>query len=221
MSAAGDGKIYVCVAIGDSATTDSHDATTHGALGDSTLVNYSPATCAPLTLDRDAATLSANANKTADKTFAFGATASDPGSGLDGAVAWIFGDGGTGSGLSVTHTYATAGTFTARATAKDRAGNTKMVNVQVTATNPVVTPTPTATATPRRLLRLLRRRARHRPRAGAAAQRRPREPGRRLHPDARARSGTTTTPAAITPLVTAGAPTLTVTAVKVRRRTFG
>jgi hypothetical protein len=39
------------------------------------------------------------------------------------SVTWRFGDGGTGSGAAVQHSYGAAGAFTARATARDAAGN--------------------------------------------------------------------------------------------------
>jgi PKD domain len=45
-------------------------------------------------------------------------------SGIDPAsAAWQFGDGTTGTGMDVAHTYPTAGTYDGRATLRDRAGN--------------------------------------------------------------------------------------------------
>ena len=46
--------------------------------------------------------------------------------------AWDFGDGGTGSGQTVTHTFGSPGTFTVRVTASDKAGNTASANTTVT-----------------------------------------------------------------------------------------
>ncbi|OYW06355.1 MAG: hypothetical protein B7X11_01135 [Acidobacteria bacterium 37-65-4] len=50
--------------------------------------------------------------------------------------AWTFGDGSSGSGASVSHTYAAHGTYEARVTASDGAGATSSSSVYVSATVP-------------------------------------------------------------------------------------
>ena len=54
--------------------------------------------------------------------------------------AWTFGDGGTGSGASPSHTYATSGSYTVKLTVKDDAGLTDTTTQTVTVvTRPTVT----------------------------------------------------------------------------------
>jgi len=48
--------------------------------------------------------------------------------------AWTFGDGGTGEAVKPTHTYTTAGTFTATVTVSDGRGGTNSASAQVTVT---------------------------------------------------------------------------------------
>jgi hypothetical protein len=56
-----------------------------------------------------------------------------------GTPAWTFGDGGTGSGSSVTHAYATAGTFAVHVTVTDGSGNSASKDVSVTVGSPQAT----------------------------------------------------------------------------------
>jgi PKD repeat protein len=61
-----------------------------------------------------------------------GAGSSDP----DGSIAsyaWTFGDGGTASGVSASHTYTTAGSYTAKLTVTDNRGGTGSATVPITA----------------------------------------------------------------------------------------
>ncbi|WP_436500026.1 ThuA domain-containing protein [Actinokineospora sp. HUAS TT18] len=74
---------------------------------------------------------------TAPLDVAFTATAADPENNTPFTYAWNFGDGTTGSGASVNHTYAANGTFTASVTVTDSAGRTKTVTTPV-----VVRPAP-------------------------------------------------------------------------------
>ncbi len=66
------------------------------------------------------------------------------------AYSWDFGDNSQGSGVTATHTYANAGTYTAKLTVQDAAGNTATITViiVVQASKPVATPTPTPAPTP-------------------------------------------------------------------------
>jgi PKD domain len=64
-----------------------------------------------------------------------GVNASDEWSAV-GTPAWTFGDGGTGTGLTPVHTYATAGTFTAHVTVTDGSGNSSSKDVSVTVGSP-------------------------------------------------------------------------------------
>jgi PKD repeat protein len=51
------------------------------------------------------------------------------------SASWTFGDGGTGSGLTTTHAYMTAGTFTARLTVVDNRGGSASDTATITVTN--------------------------------------------------------------------------------------
>ncbi len=55
-------------------------------------------------------------------------------------ITWDFGDGTTGLGGSVTHTYAVAGTYSLTATATDAAGNTRALSGTVVVSDPAVPP---------------------------------------------------------------------------------
>src|SRR6185295_10687574 len=61
------------------------------------------------------------------------AGSSDP-DGTIASYAWTFGDGGSASGASASHTYATAGTFTTTLTVTDNAGATGSTSVLISAT---------------------------------------------------------------------------------------
>src|SRR5207249_5067117 len=68
----------------------------------------------------------------------------------DGSIVsyqWSFGDGATGSGVSVSHTYA-AGAYTARLTVTDNTGLTDSHSVTITASSPNTPPTAVVSATP-------------------------------------------------------------------------
>jgi hypothetical protein len=70
----------------------------------------------------------------------------DP-NGTIASYAWDFGDGSTGSGVSVSHTFAQDGAFTVRVTVTDNDGltDTATFNVNVTNVSPVVGAVPDAT----------------------------------------------------------------------------
>lgn len=75
-----------------------------------------------------------------------GSSSNDP----DGSIAaydWNFGDGGVGTGATPTHSYATAGVYTATLTVTDDNGATDVATVEVTVVDNVV-PVAAITATP-------------------------------------------------------------------------
>ena len=65
---------------------------------------------------------------------AFNAAASSDPDGSISTYSWNFGDGGTGSGVAPSHTYATAGTFTVTLTVTDNLGATDSTIRTVTTT---------------------------------------------------------------------------------------
>ena len=73
-------------------------------------------------------------SSSSDHTATLTSTSNDP----DGSItssAWTFGDNTTGTGASVQHTYATAGTYTVTLTVTDNNGATSTVSQPVTVTN--------------------------------------------------------------------------------------
>src|SRR5262249_53934710 len=68
---------------------------------------------------------------TAPVTVNFNSSASSP-NGSIVANNWDFGDGQTGTGAAVTHTYTAAGNFTARVTVTDSAGMTASASTAIT-----------------------------------------------------------------------------------------
>jgi PKD repeat protein len=105
-----------------------------GATGTvSTSVTVSPANVPPT------AVISAPACTNLACSFS-GSTSSDP----DGSIAsyaWTFGDGGTGTGATPSHTYAAAGTFTVGLTVTDNKGATSATTTSVTVAPANVLPT--------------------------------------------------------------------------------
>ena len=76
-----------------------------------------------------------------------GASSYDP----DGTIVswqWAFGDGATGSGATVQHTYTAASNYTARLTVTDNLGKTNMTTVAITVTAPNQPPVAVASANP-------------------------------------------------------------------------
>jgi len=66
-----------------------------------------------------------------DQAVEFDGTGSDDADGYLVSALWDFGDGGTGSGLIPTHTYALAGPYTARLTVTDNDGNSDQSSASV------------------------------------------------------------------------------------------
>jgi parallel beta-helix repeat protein len=61
---------------------------------------------------------------------------------------WDFGDGSHGSGMTTTHTYSSAGTYTARLTVQDPAGNAAAAIVTIVVQAPQPTPSPSPSPSP-------------------------------------------------------------------------
>ncbi|WP_418909099.1 PKD domain-containing protein [Glutamicibacter endophyticus] len=104
----------------------------HYAAGQGQSVNLSPT--AKFSSDTQALKLTVN-----------GSESSDP-DGNIASYAWDFGDGATGTGVSATHTYAAAGTYTVKLTVTDNKGATGTASKQVTVSPPNQTPTASFTA---------------------------------------------------------------------------
>lgn len=81
------------------------------------------------------ATITGPSTATAGAAVSFSGTGSSDPDGSIASYAWNFGDGGTGSGATVSHTFATAGTFTVRLTVTDNGGATGTRDLQVTVTS--------------------------------------------------------------------------------------
>jgi hypothetical protein len=76
---------------------------------------------------------------TAGAPVGFAASASDVWSSV-GSFAWDFGDGGQATGTPATHTYATAGTFTAKLTVTDSVGTASTGSAPIAITAPASIP---------------------------------------------------------------------------------
>jgi PKD repeat protein len=68
-------------------------------------------------------------------TITLNGSASHDNDGTITSASWTFGDGGTGSGLTTTHAYTAAGTYTARITVVDNRGGSASDTATVTVTN--------------------------------------------------------------------------------------
>ena len=73
---------------------------------------------------------------------AFNAAASSDPDGSLSSYSWNFGDGSTGSGESVGHTYANPGNYTATLTVSDDGGATATANQTITVAPPAAPPVP-------------------------------------------------------------------------------
>ncbi|HYF48717.1 MAG TPA: PKD domain-containing protein [Planctomycetota bacterium] len=93
------------------------------------------------------ARISANPTSgTAPLTVSFSGSTSSDSDGTITSYAWNFGDGGTGSGVNVSRTYSTAGTYTARLTVTDNLGATGTTTVSIVV-NPPANAAPVARIT--------------------------------------------------------------------------
>jgi PKD repeat protein len=82
-----------------------------------------------------------------DLGLAVDASSSIDPDGTIGSYAWTFGDGGTATGPTATHTFAAAGTYDVTLTVTDNEGGTASLTKQVVATAPNVPPTAAFTST--------------------------------------------------------------------------
>ncbi|AMM21989.1 hypothetical protein AX769_19865 [Frondihabitans sp. PAMC 28766] len=78
---------------------------------------------------------------------AFDASGSSDTSGTITSYAWDYGDGTTGTGVTSTHAYTAAGTYTVKLTLTDSNGSTASSSAQVSVTKALVPPTASFTAT--------------------------------------------------------------------------
>ncbi|WP_284549728.1 PKD domain-containing protein [Aestuariimicrobium sp. T2.26MG-19.2B] len=77
-----------------------------------------------------------------------GSTSTDPdGNATIASYAWDFGDTTTGTGITTSHTYTTAGTYQVKLTVTDNAGASNSITKAVTVTAPAVNQPPTAAFT--------------------------------------------------------------------------
>lgn len=91
--------------------------------------------------DNYAPTASISANPTngfAPLAVNFSGAGSTDSDGTIASYAWTFGDGGTGSGVTASHTYTGIGTFTARLTVTDDKGATGTTTVSISVADPNV-----------------------------------------------------------------------------------
>jgi PKD repeat protein len=110
----------------------------NGKTGNSPIVNLMVVQYTPMTLTATGTPTSGNA----PLAVAFAATVT--GGSAPFTYTWDFGDGQTGAGSAVTHTYTTAGSYTAKVTVTDATNATKDATVAITVTggpvieNPVI-----------------------------------------------------------------------------------
>jgi hypothetical protein len=121
-----DGVYYFCAQGADNAIPDNPNGSNQFQFAFSNNANLSDVACDNVTLDRvgPAITVSTSAaTVTVGSLVNFSMSASDP-NGLSGTATWDFGDNtARTTGSTATHTYTQPGTYVARATQDDAAGN--------------------------------------------------------------------------------------------------
>ena len=114
-------------------------------------MELSHVTLTGIKLDKTAPTSSITVNSNyvnSGATVTFDAGGSSDVSGI-ASYLWDFGDGSVGSGVTTTHTYVNSGTYPAKVTIQDSAGNIATATVSVTVTpQPTLTPSPSPTIKP-------------------------------------------------------------------------
>lgn len=150
MTAQPDGAWRFCVRSADAAVPDNPNGPDQFAGATSDKANLSGIACGYVTLDRQPPVVTARASAidvTVGQLVDLTASASDP-SGLKPGFDWEFGDNTShGTGASTTHTYTQPGTYQAKVTAADLAGNPGTGTVTITV-RPAAGPTPSPGATP-------------------------------------------------------------------------
>lgn len=127
MNVASDGRWYLCAIAADGAVPDNASGTDQFAYATSNNANLSATVCDDVVVDRAAPAVTVTASATsvaAGKQVTLAASARDATSGLTGAYEWDFGDGDSSSGgSSLGHVYSQPGTYVAKASVRDGAGN--------------------------------------------------------------------------------------------------
>ncbi len=151
VTAQADGDWNVCAMSADSAVPDNPSGTNQFAQATSNNANVSTPLCGHVVLDRFAPAVTVAASRTTvavGDLVSFSAGATDAGSGPAGTYDWDFGDNTAhGSGAAVTHTYTQAGTYVAKASTTDRAGNAGSAPTTITVTAPAPPPAGGGTTT--------------------------------------------------------------------------
>ncbi|MEV4422728.1 PKD domain-containing protein [Patulibacter sp. NPDC049589] len=133
-----DGRWYVCTFVADSAIPDNPTGPNQFAQATSDKANRSATACDDVVVDRAPPQVTVSANHTtitAGESVTFAAVVSDATSGVPAPHTWDFGDGiGSSTGLGPSHAYAQPGTYVARVTATDDAGNQGSATVTITVT---------------------------------------------------------------------------------------
>ena len=139
LAAQPDGTYYFCAFSADAAVPDNPSGTNQFFHAQSNKANLSDRQCDSVVVDRAGPSVTANASSTTVTTgelVSFTASATDP-SGVTGSFTWDFGDNtAPGAGAVTTHTYTQPGTYVARATTSDAAGNQGQGTRTITVTAP-------------------------------------------------------------------------------------
>ena len=130
-----DGDWYFCARSADAAVPDNPNGPNQA--GTSNQANLSGVACGHVVLDRAAPSVTANASATTAPVgtlINFSGQASDP-SGVEQSYDWDFGDNTPhAAGANATHTYTQPGTYQARLTVRDNAGNVGVATRTITIT---------------------------------------------------------------------------------------
>lgn len=136
-----DGRVFFCAAAADSAIPDNAGNPNQFAYPDgrpvtSDTANISDIGCGSVVLDRAPPEVRATASSASVRVgdpVRLSASATDATSGVSSAYSWTFGDGAPGAtGPTATHSYGRPGTFVARVSTRDQAGNPATGSVTVT-----------------------------------------------------------------------------------------
>jgi hypothetical protein len=146
-----DGLQRQCVVLTDAALPDNqaigvsedgytfHDQFIYN--GQPSAGNHSGIACDTINVDTHGPVIDASAaTATVGSPTQFSASSTDAGIGPDSGFSWDFGDGSSGSGVAPTHTYAAAGTYTAKVTNVDQLANSSTKDVPVTVAEPAPPP---------------------------------------------------------------------------------